>query len=55
MLLDAEPGVTARYFVEAYPTTFVVDRKGRIVYRDLGGESPEKLRAAIGAAIHKAN
>jgi peroxiredoxin/outer membrane lipoprotein-sorting protein len=51
LLLGAEPDVSATYFVEAYPTTFVVDRRGRIAYRDLGGEAPDKLRAAVGAAL----
>ena len=53
LLLGAEPDVSATYFVEAYPTTFVVDRRGRISYRDLGGESPDKLRAAVGAALKR--
>ena len=53
LLLGAEPDVSATYFVEAYPTTFVVDRRGRIAYRDLGGESPDKLRAAVGAALKR--
>ena len=51
LLLGAEPGVSSRYFVEGYPTTFVVDRRGRIAYRDVGGESPDKLRAAVGTAL----
>jgi thiol-disulfide isomerase/thioredoxin len=55
MLLGAEPSVSARYFVEAYPTTFVVDRKGRIAFRDLGGESPDKLRSAVQTALKHAN
>jgi thiol-disulfide isomerase/thioredoxin len=51
MLLGAEPDVSAKYYVEAYPTTFVVDRQGRIVYRELGGASPEGLRAAVERAL----
>jgi peroxiredoxin/outer membrane lipoprotein-sorting protein len=53
LLLGAEPNVSARYFVEAYPTTFVVDRRGRIAFRDLGGESPDKLKAAVQAALKR--
>jgi peroxiredoxin/outer membrane lipoprotein-sorting protein len=53
LLLGAEPDVSATYFVEAYPTTFIVDRRGRIAYRDLGGESPDKLRTAVGAALKR--
>jgi peroxiredoxin/outer membrane lipoprotein-sorting protein len=51
LLLGAEPDVSAKYYVEAYPTTFVVDRRGRIAYRELGGSSPDKLRSAVQAAL----
>jgi peroxiredoxin/outer membrane lipoprotein-sorting protein len=51
LLLGAEPDVSSKYFVEAYPTTFVVDRKGRIVLRELGGTSPDALRAAVELAL----
>ena len=55
LLLGAEPNVSARYFVEAYPTTFVVDRRGRIAFRDLGGDSAAKLRSAVQAALGRGN
>jgi peroxiredoxin len=51
LLLGAEPDVSAKYYVEAYPTTFVVDRQGRIAFRELGGGSPDKLREAVEAAL----
>jgi thiol-disulfide isomerase/thioredoxin len=51
MLLGAEPDVSAKYYVEAYPTTFVVDRLGQVVYRELGGASPDGLRAAVEGAL----
>jgi peroxiredoxin/outer membrane lipoprotein-sorting protein len=51
LLVGAEPDVSAKYYVEAYPTTFVVDRQGRIAYRDMGGDSPDKLRSAVKAAL----
>ena len=51
LLIGAEPDVSEEYFVEAYPTTFVVGRDGRITYRDLGGEDAGKLRAAVEAAL----
>jgi peroxiredoxin len=51
LLLNAEPDVTSRYFVEAYPTTFVIDRAGRIAFRDLGEPSPNALIAAVQAAL----
>ena len=51
LLLGSEPGVTELYFVDGFPTTLVVDRQGKIVYRAVGGEPPDKLRAAIQKAI----
>jgi peroxiredoxin/outer membrane lipoprotein-sorting protein len=51
LLIGAEPDVAARYFVEAYPSTFVIDRLGHIVYRDLGGGDPAKLQAAVDKAL----
>jgi len=51
LLLGSEPGVTELYFVDGFPTTLVVDRQGKIVYRAVGGQSPDKLRAAIQKAI----
>ena len=51
LLIGAEPDVAARYFVEAYPSTFVIDRLGHIVFRDLGGGDPAKLQAAVEKAL----
>jgi peroxiredoxin len=51
LLLDAEPEVTSRYFVLAYPTTFVIDRAGRIAFRDTGSGKPTDLRAAVEKAL----
>ena len=51
LLLDAEPEVTSRYFVQSYPTTFVIDRAGRIAYRDMGGGGPTDLYAAVEKAL----
>jgi len=51
LLLGAEPDVAAKYYVQAYPTTFVIDRRGRIVFTDMGGEAFEKLRTAVKSAI----
>ncbi len=51
LLLDAEPEVASRYFVQAYPTTFVIDRAGRIAFRDLGSGKPTDLRAAVEKAL----
>ena len=51
LLLDAEPEVTSRYFVQAYPTTYVIDRAGRIAFRDMGAGKPEDLQAAVEKAL----
>jgi peroxiredoxin len=51
LLLDAEPQVTSRYFVQAYPTTFVIDRAGRIAFRDMGSAKPTDLQAAVENAL----
>lgn len=50
LLLDGEPQVTSRYFVQALPTTFVIDRAGRIALRDVGG-NPADLQAAVEKAL----
>jgi peroxiredoxin/outer membrane lipoprotein-sorting protein len=51
LLLGAEPDIAAQYYVEGYPTTFVVDRRGHIVFRSVGGEPPERLQAAVNKAL----
>lgn len=54
LLLGAEPDIAAKYYVEAYPTTFVVDRQGRISFRSLGGEPPGRLQSAVNHALAEA-
>jgi peroxiredoxin len=51
LLLDGEPEVTSRYFVQGYPTTFVIDRTGRIVFRDMGSGKSTDLQAAVEKAL----
>jgi peroxiredoxin/outer membrane lipoprotein-sorting protein len=51
LLIGAEPDIAAKYFVEAYPSTFVIDRLGHIVFRDLGGADPAKLQATVEKAL----
>lgn len=51
LLLDAEPEVTSRYFVEAYPTTFVIGRDGKILFRELGGGNADGLVNAVRQAL----
>ena len=52
LLHGAEPDVSIEYFVDALPTTIVVDRQGRISYRAGGYEPPKKLRSAVVAALN---
>jgi len=51
LLLGAEPEVAAKYFVTGYPTTYVIDRRGVIVYREVGGGGTAGLRAAVEKAL----
>ncbi len=51
LLLGCEPEVDTKYYVGALPTTFVVDRQGKIAYRDEGLSPPEDLDAAVKAAL----
>jgi thiol-disulfide isomerase/thioredoxin len=55
LLLGAEPDVSGKYFVTGYPTTFVIDRQGRIAFHELGGGSPAELRRAVEAALRSAS
>ena len=51
MLLDRDSTTVEAWGVRGLPTTFVVDREGRIVYRAVGGrefDHPEMLKT-IGA------
>lgn len=51
LLLGAEPEVTAAYFVGDYPTTYIVNREGRIVFKATGTENPGGFLAAVKAAV----
>lgn len=53
LLLGSEPDVSAKYFISAIPSTFVVDRHGRITFTSSGGESPDRLRSAVAAALRQ--
>jgi peroxiredoxin/outer membrane lipoprotein-sorting protein len=53
LLLGSEPEVDTQYYVGALPTTFVIDRQGKIVYRDEGLGPPEDLQSAVMAALKK--
>jgi len=52
LLLGAEPDVAAKYYVESYPTTFVINRQGRIAFRNLGGGPADGLQSAVESALH---
>lgn len=52
LLVGGEPTVTGQYFVDAYPTTIVVDRNGRIVYRSTGMDGPLQIIAAVLKALN---
>jgi peroxiredoxin len=47
LLLGAEPSVTTQYFVDAYPTTLVIDRNGKIIYRAAGTDGPGILLSTV--------
>jgi outer membrane lipoprotein-sorting protein/peroxiredoxin len=51
LLVGAEPDVTAKYFVGDYPTTYVIDRQGRIIFKSTGTENPGGFLAAVKAAV----
>jgi thiol-disulfide isomerase/thioredoxin len=51
LLLGGEPTVSSQYWVDAYPTTIVIDRNGRITYRDDGFDSPRPLIVAVQNAL----
>ncbi|MGH9572037.1 MAG: redoxin domain-containing protein [Candidatus Acidiferrales bacterium] len=53
MLVGAEPDVTQKYFVGDYPTTYVIDRSGHIVFKSTGTENPGGFLAAVKAAVAK--
>jgi len=53
LLVGSEPEVSAKYFVDVYPTTFVVDRQGRIAHRTMGTFTgfDDEIRAAVLKAL----
>ena len=55
MLAGAEPDVTQKYFVGDYPTTYVIDRTGHIVFKSTGTEDPGGFLAAVRAAVGNKN
>jgi peroxiredoxin/outer membrane lipoprotein-sorting protein len=51
VLVGAEPDVTEKYFVGDYPTTYVIDRTGHIVFKATGTDNPGGFLAAVKSAI----
>lgn len=51
LLLAAEPDVTSEYFVADYPTTYIVNRQGRIAFKATGTENPGGFLSAVKTAI----
>jgi thiol-disulfide isomerase/thioredoxin/outer membrane lipoprotein-sorting protein len=51
LLMGTEPGVTAKYFVDDYPTTYVIGRDGKIVFKATGTDNPGGFLAAVKAAV----
>lgn len=51
LLLGGEPEVDSKYYVGAFPTTFVVDRQGKITFRQEGFGPPKELESAVMHAL----
>lgn len=51
VLVGPEPDVTEKYFVGDYPTTYVIDRMGHIVFKATGTENPGGFLEAVKSAI----
>jgi len=55
ILLDARGKTSARWSVKGLPSSFIVDKQGRIAYRAIGGrefDHPE-IEATIRRLIHE--
>jgi thiol-disulfide isomerase/thioredoxin len=44
--------IAEQYGVKGTPGLFLVDAQGRIVYRRIGGDSPDKVEAALRERLH---
>jgi thiol-disulfide isomerase/thioredoxin len=55
LLVGGEPTVSSQYFVDAYPTTIVIDRNGRVVFRQGGFDGPRPIVVAIQSALAEKN
>lgn len=51
LLLGGEPAVDTQYYISAFPTTFVVDRQGKIVFRQEGLGPQNELESAVVQAL----
>lgn len=50
MLHDPKSGVFNKFGVEGWPTNIVIDRKGKVVYAESGGELKD-IEAAVTKAL----
>lgn len=55
LLVGGEPTVSSQYFVDAYPTSLVIDRDGKILLREAGFEGPRPLIVAVQNALAEKN
>lgn len=52
-ILDGD-AIADRYAVQGTPGLFLVDARGKIIYRRSGGDAPEKVEQALRAKLHLA-
>jgi peroxiredoxin/outer membrane lipoprotein-sorting protein len=55
ILVGAEPDVTEKYFVDDFPTVYIIGRDGRIVFKATGTDNPGGFLAAVKDAVAKKN
>jgi len=55
LLTGVEPEVTAKYFVDDYPTTYIISREGQIVFKATGTDNPRGFLTAVASAVAKKN
>jgi thiol-disulfide isomerase/thioredoxin/outer membrane lipoprotein-sorting protein len=51
LLLGGEPAVDTSYYVGALPTTFIIDRQGKILYQNAGFGPPAEFLSAVEKAL----
>ena len=51
LILDGD-AIADQYAVKGTPGLFLVDTRGKIIYRRVGGDAPEKVEAALREKLH---